>query len=70
MKCFAAVISLLFKKKKKITESMTSKEHAGQDWSNDAWEDFSVKVISNDEMEVEQDIFGDMTPVFKKAKKV
>ncbi len=64
---------------KSTSKSAVNISSRGGDWQAEEWEDFSVAVIPNDTQsqmkdaasnDDEYDVFSDMKPVIKKAKKV
>ena len=77
LKCITRALCVLFEKR----ASKDVSPGRGEDWQTDGWEDFSIAVIPSDgitntqemisQSDVpDQDVFSDMRPVFKKAKKV
>jgi hypothetical protein len=78
-RCVALFLSFILKRKGGSSSS-SSTPPANEDvpeWKSEEWEDFSVSVIPNPELstappgvEETSDVFSDMQPVIKKAKKV
>ena len=80
-RCFSALLSAIYNRRSGVFSNKSLPNFVGQEWQTDGWEEFSIAVIPTTAQAVGKnqttntssdvsDVFDDMQPVFKKAKKV